>query len=57
LAELSIKNALIFSQTDEVWLKLKNTYTNEFSRLVYGELPHESEIEKNIKRVAQKLAQ
>lgn len=50
-----LKNALIFSQTDEVWRKLKSTYTNEFSRLVYGELPHESEIEHTLKRVARKI--
>jgi hypothetical protein len=50
-----IKDALIFSQTDEVWRKLKSTYTNEFSRLVYGKLPHESEIEHTLKRVARKI--
>ena len=50
-----IKDALIFSQTDEVWRKLKSVYTNEFSRLVYGELPHESEIEHTLKRVARKI--
>lgn len=50
-----IKDALIFSQTDEVWRKLKSTYTNEFRRLVYGELPHESEIEQTLKSVARKI--
>ena len=50
-----LKDALIFSQTDEVWTKLKTTYTNEFSRLVYGELPHESEIEKTLLGVSKML--
>ena len=50
-----LKDALIFSQTEEVWSKLKSTYTNEFSRLVYGKLPFESEIDTTIRRVAQKL--
>lgn len=50
-----LKDALIFSQTEEVWSKLKSTYTNEFSRLVYGKLPNESEIDNTIRRVAQRL--
>ena len=31
--------ALVFSKVDEVWGKLLSTYENEFSKMVYGELP------------------
>jgi len=49
------KEALIFSQTEEIWSKLKPTYTNDFKRLVYGKFPSEDEIFSTLKRVANRL--
>ncbi len=36
--------ALIFKESNEVWNKLKTTYSTTFSKLVYGELPNDEEI-------------
>ena len=33
------KEAIIFSETEETWRELENTYTNDFGNLVYGALP------------------
>lgn len=49
------KDALIFSQPEETWNKLKSTYNNDFRRLVYGELPHENEILETLKRVGVRI--
>lgn len=49
------KDALIFSETEEVWNNLKSTYNIDFRRLVYGDFPPEDEILATIKRVAKRL--
>jgi hypothetical protein len=49
------KEAIIFKDTDKVWLNLKSTYTGPFSNLVYGELPDSELIVKNLKRIADRL--
>ena len=36
--------ALIFRESNEVWNKLKTTYSTTFSKLVYGELPNDKDI-------------
>ncbi len=36
--------AIIFKESEEVWNKLKTTYFSIFNKLVYGELPSETEI-------------
>ena len=36
--------SLIFSNLEEVWNQLKETYTNDFRHLVYGSLPDENEV-------------
>jgi hypothetical protein len=49
------KNALIFENTEEVWGKLKATYNNEFSALVYGVLPNEKEVLATLIKVGERL--
>lgn len=49
------KNAMIFENTEEVWGKLKATYNNEFSALVYGVLPNENEVLATLLRVKKRL--
>ena len=49
------KDALIFSKTEEVWSQLKDVYSNEFSHLVYGELPGEDDVLKTMLLVSKKL--
>lgn len=51
------KEALLFSNTEDVWSSLRNTYSQDFARLVYGELPQEVEILKTLKRVSERLNQ
>lgn len=51
------KDALLFSNTEEVWATLKNTYSQDFARLVYGDLPQEGMILKTLKRVSERLHQ
>jgi len=36
--------ALIYENSKETWKELSSTYKNEFSKLVYGQLPKESDI-------------
>ncbi|GAA5220786.1 nucleotidyl transferase AbiEii/AbiGii toxin family protein [Membranihabitans marinus] len=43
-----ISKAIIFSETEKVWKKLKTTYLNDFRMLVYGDLPAEKEIENTL---------
>lgn len=49
------KDALIFSDTEDVWEALKSTYVNDFSNLVYGVFPKESDILKTLSLVADRL--
>ena len=47
--------AIIFSDTEDVWDKIKDTYTGSFSELVFGKLPDESDIFKTLTTVAERL--
>jgi len=47
--------AEIFADLDEVWEKLKSTYTEGFSNLVFGELPSEKEIYETLKSILERL--
>ena len=49
------KNALIFSDTENVWKELEGTYNNEFSDLVYGKLPVDKEVLQTLKNVSNRL--
>lgn len=41
-------NAIIFSETVDTWNKIKSVYTDSFKELVFGELPHETDILKTL---------
>ena len=43
--------AVIFSKTAEVWNELKETYTGEFSPLVFGDFPDEAKIYQTLERI------
>lgn len=47
--------AIIFSDAENIWKRLKNAYTSSFSELVFGELPNEMDILKSLTFVADRL--
>lgn len=47
--------AILFSETENTWEKIKQVYTNRFNELVFGELPGETEILSTLKTVANRL--
>ena len=47
--------AMIFSETTDTWNKIKGTYTDNFSELVFGTLPNETDILNTLIKVAKKL--
>ncbi len=47
--------AIIFKESDDTWDKLKTTYSSTFSKLVYGELPKETEIKKTLKIINNRI--
>jgi predicted nucleotidyltransferase component of viral defense system len=47
--------ALIFSDTNNTWNEIKNTYLSTFSDLVYGELPTEEDILITLSQVSERL--
>jgi len=49
------KTAIIFSDTQNVWLKIKTTYFTTFKELVYGALPSEKDILKTLKTISKRL--
>jgi len=49
--------ALIFSDTNNTWNEIRNTYLTTFSDLVYGELPTEEEILITLYQVSERLKQ
>ena len=53
--EVHPKDAMIFSDSDNVWKQLINTYNSGFKNLVYGELPKEDDILKTIQEVSNRL--
>jgi hypothetical protein len=52
--ELHPKEALIFKDSD-IWNKLRDTYKNSFSALVYGELPDEIDMKKTLVKISERL--
>lgn len=49
------KDALLFTNTQDVWNELKGTYNNEFKDLVYGQLPKDIDVLKTLLEVKQRL--
>jgi len=49
------KEAVIFSKTNDTWMELKSTYSNEFKQLVYGELPNENDVFNSLMLVSDRL--
>jgi len=49
------KEALIFSQTEEIWKELENTYINEFGNLVHGTLPAGTDVMNSLKLVSERI--
>ncbi|MEX1001763.1 MAG: nucleotidyl transferase AbiEii/AbiGii toxin family protein [Crocinitomicaceae bacterium] len=47
--------SLFFSDLDKVWKSLVSTYENDFSKLVFGELPDSNEVLDSMKMVKKKL--
>lgn len=47
--------AIMFSDTENIWNQIKNTYSTTFAELVYGELPTETEILSSLDEVSQRL--
>ncbi len=48
--------ALIFRDVEGCWQQLKSTYTNDFSGLVYGNLPDEQELLATLAQIRERLA-
>ena len=49
------KESVIFKSPETIWKQLKNTYVNDFSKLVYGDLPKEQEVLEIIQTVSARL--
>jgi hypothetical protein len=49
------KEALIFSQTEEIWKELENTYINEFGNLVHGILPAGTDVLESLKLASERI--
>jgi hypothetical protein len=49
------KTAILFSDTENTWSKIKDTYETSFKELVFGEFPLENEIMNTLKVVADRL--
>lgn len=49
------KDALLFTNSEDVWNELKGTYNNEFKDLVYGQLPKDEDVLKTLLEVKQRL--
>lgn len=49
------KEAKLFKEPKETWVKMVSTYNGTFKSLVYGEFPNEKEIQTTIEKVASRL--
>lgn len=47
--------AIIFSDINNTWDKLRNTYTTSFKKLLYGELPSEEKILETLHKISKRL--
>lgn len=50
------KDALLFSDIDDVWLQISSTYNGSFADLVYGKLPEEDEILETLRVISNRLS-
>ncbi|TXD81117.1 nucleotidyl transferase AbiEii/AbiGii toxin family protein [Subsaximicrobium wynnwilliamsii] len=48
-------NTILFSETENTWNQIKDTYETSFKELVFGEFPSENEIMNTLKLVAERL--
>jgi len=48
-------NTILFSETENTWNQVKDTYETSFKELVFGEFPSENKIMKTLKVVAERL--
>lgn len=48
-------NTILFSETENTWNQIKDTYETSFKELVFGEFPSENEIMNTLKIVAERL--
>jgi len=51
------KDALIFSNPEEIWHQIKDEYSGEFKNLVFGVLPDETKIKESLILVSKRLEQ
>ncbi len=49
------KEAIIFSNPEETWNKIKNIYNTDFKDLIFGEFPDEKLILKSLQKVSKRL--
>jgi Nucleotidyl transferase AbiEii toxin, Type IV TA system len=47
--------SMIFNQPENIWSELKDTYSNSFKNLVYGNLPNEKDILSTLKKIKTRL--
>ncbi len=47
--------AIIFKESNNVWDKLRNTYFSTFNKLVYGELPNDTDILETLKIINERM--
>lgn len=49
------KDALLFYDIETTWNQIRNSYLNDFKRLVYGDLPDEISIKESLKIIKERL--
>lgn len=49
------RESLFFSELDQIWNQLKNTYSKDFKDLVYADLPDENEVYKTLVLIKHKI--
>ena len=48
-------NAVIFSETKNIWQEIKSSYLTNFKSLVFGEFPDEKEILETLSKISSRL--
>ncbi len=49
------QEALIFADLEQTWAKLRSVYLGDFSNLVFGELPSDSDVCASLARIRERL--
>lgn len=49
------KEAMVFKDLDDIWVKLSETYNDEFKNLVYGPLPDSTDVLKTMKIIRDRI--